>query len=185
MNRMERDVVDPIKPDLYNHYDDGTCAKHKKNNPDLFNALNNYHPRIKLTMENNPSRFLDTEIIRVGNRLETKVHIERRTSFLPKSSVPKRYKCNCVLGDLHRACRISNYFNDEIIYIRNKYKKAGYPLAFINSVIRDFNKEVDEVITPTQLFEDKKNIFFLYTILSKKRGRSNTVCCEPESVDET
>ena len=46
--KMELDVVKPLKP---------------INQPDkLFEKLNTYYPNIKLTIEVNPSKFLDTEI---------------------------------------------------------------------------------------------------------------------------
>ena len=38
--------------------------RRKKDKPDsLFEKLNSYHPNIKLTVEKNPMKFLDTKII--------------------------------------------------------------------------------------------------------------------------
>ena len=34
----------------------------------------NYHPKIKLTIETNPQRFLDTEIMHINGTIETRVH---------------------------------------------------------------------------------------------------------------
>ena len=75
MNKMEKDVVIPMNPSLYKRYVDDTCAKRKKNQPDLlFQQLNNYHPNIKLTIEVDPKRCLDTELIHDENKFKTKVH---------------------------------------------------------------------------------------------------------------
>ena len=88
MNKMERDIVIPIASNLYKRCVDDTFAKRKKNKPDdLYNALNNYHPNLNLTVEVNPKRFLDTEIISNGNRFETKVFHKDWSS-----AVPKRHK---------------------------------------------------------------------------------------------
>ena len=143
---MERDIVIRIAPKLHKRYVDDTFAKSKKNKPDdLYNALNNYHPNINLTVEVNPKRFLDTEIISNGNCFETKVfHKDTKLATHWSSAVPKRYKRNSILGDLHRAEAISSYFIDEVEYIRKKYKKAGYLHRFIEHVINSFMKTKDD-----------------------------------------
>ena len=52
--KMEFDVVKPLKPKLYKRYVDDIYSKRIKNQPDkLFGNLNNYHPNIKLTIEVN------------------------------------------------------------------------------------------------------------------------------------
>ena len=91
MNKMERDIVISIAPNLCKRYVDDTLAKHKKNKPyDLYNALNNYHPNISLTVEVNPKRFLDTEIISNGHRFETEVfHKDTKLVTHRSSAVPK------------------------------------------------------------------------------------------------
>ena len=49
--------------------------KKEKNEPDsLFEKLNSYRPDIKFTIEKNPTKFFDTEIIRRGCEIETKVY---------------------------------------------------------------------------------------------------------------
>ena len=37
----------------------------------LYDALNNYHPEIKLTIETNLQRFLDTVIAHINGTIET------------------------------------------------------------------------------------------------------------------
>ena len=165
MNKMERDFVIPIAPNLYKCYVDDTFAKRKKNkSDDLYNARNNYHPNINLTVEVNPKRFLDTEIISNGNRFETKVfHKDTKLATHWSAAVPKRYKRNSILADLHRAKAISSYFVGEVEYIRKKYKKAGYPHRFIELVINDFMKIKDDNFVPDRLFDVREKVFLRLT----------------------
>ena len=66
---MEFDVVKQLKPKLYKRYVDDIYSKRIKNQPDkLFEKLNSYHPNIKLTIEVNPDKFLDIEIM-IKNRI--------------------------------------------------------------------------------------------------------------------
>ena len=53
-----------MKPHSYERYVDDTYIQKKKNKPnDLFEKLNSDRPNIKLTIEKNPKKFLDTKII--------------------------------------------------------------------------------------------------------------------------
>ena len=64
-----------MKPHFYKRYVDDAYIRRNKNKLDsLFEKLNSYHPNTKLTIEKNPTKFLDTEINRRGCELETKVH---------------------------------------------------------------------------------------------------------------
>ena len=130
----------------------------------------NYYPKIKLTIEINPPKFLDTEIIILNNEFVTSVH--RKESKLPvpwESKVPKHYKCN-ILRELHHAKKISSNFQKEVKNIKEKFSKANFPRRFINSVVAQFNNstynnnernEEDEMIIPPQLFEIQKKMLFL------------------------
>ena len=92
--KMEFDAVKPLKAKLYKRYVDDTYSKRIKNQPDqLFEKLNNYHPNIKLTIEVNPSKFLDTKIMIKNGIIETSVVVKE--SKIPNhwsSAVPKKYK---------------------------------------------------------------------------------------------
>ena len=138
--------------------------RRQKNTSDvLYDALNNYHPKIKLTIETNPQRFSDTEIIHINGTIETKVHRKKTKLPIPwTSNISKRYKRNSIKTELYRAKRISSKFASEVTVIRNKFESAGYPKRFVNSIIREFNavKENDEsdFIIPPWLFEEKKKI---------------------------
>ena len=89
--KMEFGVVKPLKPKLYKRYVDYIYSKRIKNQPDkLFEKLNNYHPNIKLTIEVNPSKFLDTEIMVKNGIIEISVVVkECKIPNHWSSAVPK------------------------------------------------------------------------------------------------
>ena len=169
MIRMETDVVVPIRPIFYKRYVDDIYNRRQKNTCDvLYNAINNYHPKIKLTIETNPQRFLDTEIAHINGTIETRVHRKKTKLPIPRTSnIPKRYKRNSIKTELYRAKRISSNFTSEVTVIRNKFESTGYPKRFVNSIIREFNavKENDEsdFIIPPWLFEGKKKVVLVET----------------------
>ena len=173
MNKMEQDIVAPLDPIFYRRYVDDIFVRRKLHcNDILFQRLNDYHPNIKLSIETNPTKFLDTKLILNSVRAyDTLVY--RKSSKLPTpwtSKVPKRYKRNNILGDLHRSRRISSNFQQEVEVIREKYKKAGFPIRFIDSVIRQFesrietdttNQEEESFIIPPYLFEENTSKPFI------------------------
>ena len=122
----------------------------------MFEKLSNYHPKIKLTIEFSPTRFLNTGLHLSNGIYDFKVY--RKTTKQPKhwsSKVPKRYKRNMILMK-------------EIRFISHKYEKAYYPKRFINSVIRQFQDrsnqsnidDFDDYIIPPNCF-----IVLLKTVL--------------------
>lgn len=118
-----------------------TYVRRKKNIDDeLFVKLNNYHENINFTIEKNPQKFLDTKISIINNTMHTDV-VFNEYKLPPhwNSKIPKRFKRNIINGDLHRAKKIASDFQNELIKIRLKYKNAGYPIRYINSVISSFN----------------------------------------------
>ena len=128
----EDDVVAPLKAIFYKRYVDDTYVRRKKNTTDeLFEKLNTYHEKIKLTIEENPTRFLDTEIVRHNSAIITKVYT--RSNKFPvhwSSNIPLRYKCNAITGDLHRANKIvSNFSNEKRMKI--KYLQTSFPINVI------------------------------------------------------
>ena len=63
MCKMEGDVVVPVKTSFYKPYVDDIYVRRKKNvNDELFKNMNSYHTNIKLTLEVNAGKFLDSEI---------------------------------------------------------------------------------------------------------------------------
>ena len=148
VSKMEEDIVAPMKSHFYKEYVDDTYIQRKKNEPDsLLEKLNSDHPNIKLTIERNPKKFLDTEIIRRGFEIETKVY--NTSKKLPvhwSSKIPTRYKHNTVVGELHRAARIANNFNFEVKRITKKLLSAGFHKNFIRNTIEYFSKDKDDYI---------------------------------------
>ena len=71
MNKMERDVVSPLKPKFYKGFVDGIYRRRKRNETDeLFDKTNSYHPNIKLTISITPQKFLDTMILRTSKQIQ-------------------------------------------------------------------------------------------------------------------
>ena len=156
MCKME-DVA-PLKPIFYKRYVDDTYVRRKKNTTDeLFEKLNTYHDNIKLTIEENPTKFLDTEIVRHNSAIITKVYT--RSNKFPvhwSSKIPLRYKRNAITGELHRANKIASNFSNETKRIKIKYLQAGVPIHVINDVFHRFNQQKDEVLIPQWLFDERK-----------------------------
>ena len=83
MCKIEKDVVVPAKPIFHKPYIDDIYIHRKKNvNNELFQNLNCYHTDIKLTLEENPRKFLDTKIIRKNNTISTQVFKVDKVSCL-------------------------------------------------------------------------------------------------------
>ena len=140
MIRTEKDIVPPLKLIFYKRFVDDIYTKRKKGIHDkLYERLNNYHPNIKLTIEINPNKFLDTEIIENKGVTETKVY--RTTTKLPvpwSSKIPKRYKRNAINTDLYCAKRIATNLDKELVIIKRKFLAVDYPHRVINRVINTF-----------------------------------------------
>ena len=71
--------------------------------------------------------------------IETLVH--RKKTKLPTpwtSNIPRRHKWNTIKAELYLAKHISPNFTNEVTLIRNKFKSAGYPMCFVNSVKHEF-----------------------------------------------
>ena len=64
--------------------------------------------------------------------IETSVAV--KDSKIPNqwsSAVPKKYKRNAILGDLHKAHKISSNFELEEQRIKKKYLRVNFPYNFI------------------------------------------------------
>ena len=113
---MERKIVIPQKPLFYCRYIDHIYSRRKRfKNGELFEKLNNYHPKIKLTIEVSPTNFLDRSL-RLNNCIYD-FKVCRKTTKQPthwSSKIPNRYKCNMMVGVLNRSNRISSNFSEEI-----------------------------------------------------------------------
>ena len=58
---------------------------------------------------------------------------------------------------MHRVFVISVSFEEELTNIRDRYSTAGYPIGFINEVIKDFKFTRLECLIPKHLFEIPDN----------------------------
>ena len=134
---------------------DAISRRLKNTHDSLFENLNNYHEKIKFTIETNPEKFLDTRLLLENNIKKNEVY--RKTNKLPvnlKLKIPKRCKRNAISGDLCRSWRISPDFYYEKNKIGSKFSSAGYPLRFVNSVINDFESKDHDPVIRNYLFND-------------------------------
>ena len=73
--KMEENIVIPANLIFYKRYVDDIYIRRKKHDIDkLFIDLNSYHVNIKLTLEINPNKFFDTQLIRSNHGIKTKVY---------------------------------------------------------------------------------------------------------------
>ena len=87
MCKMEEDVK-RLKPIFYKRYVDDTYVKRKRNEPEiLFHTLNPDRPNIKFTLEQNPKKFLDTQIIKDNGKIET--HTFFKKSMYPAQMISR------------------------------------------------------------------------------------------------
>ena len=83
-----------------------------------FEKLNNYYSNIELTTEVSTTKFLNTNLHLNNGIYDSTVH--RNTTKQPtywSSKIPKRYKSNMILGDLHRSNGTFPNFSEEKKYI--------------------------------------------------------------------
>ena len=187
--KMEEDIVTPSKPLFYKRYVDDNYVKRKKNETDeLSNAFNLYHQNIKLTLEMDPTKFLDTEIIRSNGKITTQVY--NKLKKLPVHwtlKIPVRYKRNAITRELHRAKKTASHFDMEIKRIVNKYTVAGFPSRFVHSIIDNFFSGKDNLIIPQWLFDEREaftihlpfspnNESFVRTLVSKLNYFTSEKC---------
>ena len=121
--------------------------------------MNSYHLNIKLTLEENPRKFLDTEIIRKNNTISTKV-LTKLTKFPVhlSSKISTNYKWNTVTSELHRAKKIPIDFDKELQGIKANFLHDGYPVKFINGNFLTFNEEKEKLLIPKWLFDETKSV---------------------------
>ena len=145
---------------IYKRYVDDTYVKQKCSEADtLFDVLNSYHPNIKFTLEQNPKKFLDTQIIKENNQIKTQVFVKKSMYRVHWSSkVPFRYKKNAINGELHRARKISSNFQLKTARIKAKFLKAGFPHKVVENTINNFNNVDEELMIPRRLFDERKTI---------------------------
>ena len=92
LTKLEKDHVNPLKSKFYRRSVDDLISRQLKNTRDfLFEHLINYHEKIKLTIETNPKKFLDTRLLLENDIIKSEVYC--KTNKFPvhrKSQIPKR-----------------------------------------------------------------------------------------------
>ena len=79
--KMENDVVIPPKPIFYCRFVDGIYSRQKLGRDNVLLDWLNSYPNIKLTIEVNPSRFLDTKLTNISGTYEFSVYEKNKTPF--------------------------------------------------------------------------------------------------------
>ena len=158
-----------FKPVIYTRFVDDTFLLFRsKEHIEKFRLyLNCQHPNIKFTSEieeSNSISFLDIKINRDNNRFLTSVY--RKPTFSGvftnfDSYIPLSYKSGLISSLLYRAFKLcSNFeiFHQEIIFLKDAFKRNSYPSNFIDKCVKKF---LDKI------FLEEKCIFG-----SKKEGIS-------------
>ena len=76
MVKTENDVVLPSKPIFYQRFVFEIYSRPKLGDNLLFNRLNNYNPSIKLIIELNPRKLLDTKLTKPKNPTFTTMDLQ-------------------------------------------------------------------------------------------------------------
>ena len=138
-------TVLPDKSSFCKRYVDNTNVHRKENTNDVsFQNLNDYYKNIKLTLEENPKKFLVTKVIRMNNTILTQVFIKSKTfPFHWSSRITTNYKSNTITNELRKVRKITTNINKELRRIKAKSLHASYSVKFINGIIVKFSKKKD------------------------------------------
>ena len=123
----------------------------KNTHDSLIENSNTSHEKIKFTIETNPQKFQDTQLLLENNIIKTEVYRKtNKFSLYWKSKILERLKkCN-----KWRSVSFMENFYHEKNETRNKVLTAGYPMRFLNSVINDFESKKHDPMIPSFLFND-------------------------------
>ena len=144
---------DGVMPTLYRQYVDDTLAKMPSTEAaaDFLTTLNSLHPNLSFTMElpvDNKIPFIGMEIIKNGTQIETQVYRKPTNTGLLlhlQSHTDNRYK-DCLLKTMihgaHTLSSTTDAFNEECDRLRAIFVRLQYPVAYINSAISSFVREI-------------------------------------------
>ena len=77
LTKLEYLVIAPTNPNFYRRFADDVITKRDVNKENLLlKAMNSYHPKLKFTLEENPTKFLDTALEVHNNDVFTSVYRE-------------------------------------------------------------------------------------------------------------
>ena len=141
------------QPVIYRRYVDDTLLLFRSHEHiEKFRAcLNCQHPNTKFTSEieeNNCMSFLDIKITRELNSFSTSVY--RKPTFSGvftnfDSFIPLSYKTGLIWLLLYRAfslCSSFELFHQEILKLKDIFKRNGYPTSFIDNCVKRFLDKV-------------------------------------------
>ena len=137
-----KDVVRPINPLLYKRFVDDLINRRENNKPEeLFNELNSDHPKIKFTIEITPDKFLDRKLFTRKTFRLPFIEVTTNYSTIGTQKYQKKYKRNSINAHLFRSLRIASDIKKEITVVKEKFTRAGFPVRFTDSVIRQFDEK--------------------------------------------
>ena len=167
-----------FKPVVYRRYVDDTFFLFRSyEHIEKFRAyLNCQHPNIKFTSEieeNNCMSFLDIKITRELNSFSTSVY--RKPTFSDvftnfDSFIPLSYKTGLIWSLLYRAfslCSTFELFHQEILKLKDIFKRNGYPTSFIDNCVKRFLDKVF-IAKKTFLTVSKKELVCVLPFIGKK-----------------
>jgi hypothetical protein len=172
-------------PIFYRYVDDIFAVVPKAKLYDILRVFNDYHPRLKFTYEteiNGSINFLDTTIIREGNKLITNWY--RKPTFSGRyinyfSNHPDRYKFNIITNLVDRAILLSNpcFHKSNLRTIKEILVNNGFPFEVINKYI---NKRINELnnrpITSDSNSIDTTNTQKNFVSIPYVKGLSENIC---------
>ena len=95
----------------------------------LLDQTNNFHPNIKLTLEVNATKFLDTKLTNINSAYKFNFYCKNTKLYSPWTcKSPKRYKQNTVSTGLHPPKKISSNFDKEVDLIKKSLRRP--PITF-------------------------------------------------------
>ena len=89
--------------------------------------------------------------------------------------MPRNYKKNVIVGDLHRANKITSDLEKEISVIKAKYLKVGYPNGFIGFILQKIFS-----LIPPSLFEEQKEVSFQVPFCKRNEEKVKQIICKLE-----
>ena len=149
------------------------CQSHLN---DFVNYMDTEHPNIKFTSEferNDSLSFLDVKIARSNSQLVTSVFHKATFSVVFtyfKSFMPDAYTFDLVYTLLHCSffiCSSYEKFHEEIVLIKDIFKKNEYTQFFTDKCIKNYLKVVSTIflqacfLSPKETTcETRKNVFY-------------------------
>ena len=167
-----------FKPVVYRRFVDDTILLFRSyEHIEKFRAYHNcQHPNIKFTSEieeNNCMSFLDIKITRELNSFSTSVYCKPTFSGVFTnfgSFIPLSCKTGLIWSLLYRAFSLCSSFellHQEILKLKDIFKRNGYPISFIDKCVKRF---LDKIFIEKKTFltSSKKQLVCVLPFIGKK-----------------